>query len=104
VVPTSFPAAADGPDGAGGVPAGAAVVVGRVPGGQEADEQDGVDGFGGAEPDPLAALLAAARIQAASWRRVARSSAMTVSMKFGLPARNSWPPDLAAVMEAAAIS
>jgi hypothetical protein len=29
---------------------------------------------------------------------------MTVSMKFGLPARNSWPPDLGAVMAAAAIS
>jgi hypothetical protein len=48
--------------GAGGVPAGTAVVVGRVPAGQEPDEQDGVDGFGGVgvtEPDPLAAFLAA---------------------------------------------
>jgi hypothetical protein len=47
--------------GAGGVPAGAAVVVGRVPARQEADEPNRVDGFGGlgvAEPDPLAAFLA----------------------------------------------
>ena len=47
--------------GAGGVAAGAAVVVGWVPVG-EADEQDGVDGFGDvgvAEPDRLAAFLAA---------------------------------------------
>src|SRR5215831_18241117 len=48
--------------GAGGVAAGAAVVVGRLPAWQQADEQDRVDGFGGlsvAEPDPLAAFLAA---------------------------------------------
>jgi hypothetical protein len=45
-----------------------------------------------------------ARIHAASWRRVATSSVITVSMKFGLPARNSWPPDLGAVIAAAAIS
>ena len=46
--------------GAGGVAAGAAVVVGRVPVGQP-DEQHGVDGFGHvgvAEPDRLAAFLA----------------------------------------------
>ena len=46
--------------GAGGVAAGAAVVVGRVPVG-DADEEDGVDGFGDvgvAEPDRLAAFLA----------------------------------------------
>jgi len=48
--------------------------------------------------------LPRARIQAASWRRVAGSSAMTVSMKFDLPAKNSWPPDLGAVIAAAAIS
>ena len=48
--------------GAGGVAAGAAVVVGRVPARQQADEQDRVDRLGGvgvAEPDPLAAFLAA---------------------------------------------
>src|SRR5215471_14528995 len=48
--------------GAGGVAAGAAVVVGRVPAGQQTDEQDRVDGFGGrsvAEPDPFAAFFAA---------------------------------------------
>ena len=93
--------------GAGGVAAGAAVVVGRVPAGQEADEQDRVDGFGGvgvAEPDPLAAFLAAGPHPGGELRRVAGSSAITVSMKFGLPARNSWPPDLGAVIAAAAIS
>jgi hypothetical protein len=48
--------------GAGGVPAGAAVVVGRVPARQQPNEQDRVNGFGVvgvAEPDPLAAFLAA---------------------------------------------
>ena len=48
--------------GAGGVPAGAAVVVGRVPARQQADEQDRVEGLGGGgvpEPDPLAAFPAA---------------------------------------------
>jgi hypothetical protein len=47
--------------GAGGVAAGAAVVVGWVPVG-EADEQNGVDGVGDirfAEPDGLAAFFAA---------------------------------------------
>ena len=33
--------------GAGGVSAGTAVVVGRVPAWQQADERDGVDGVGG---------------------------------------------------------
>jgi len=93
--------------GADGIPAGAAVVVGRVPVREQADEQDRVDRFGGvgvAEPDPLRRSLPRARIQAASWRRVATSSVMTVSMKFGFPARNSWPPDLGAVIAAAAMS
>ena len=47
--------------GAGGVPAGAAVVVRRVPAWQQADEQDGVDFLGGVgvpEPDSLRRLLA----------------------------------------------
>jgi hypothetical protein len=48
--------------------------------------------------------LPRARIQDASWARVAGSSAITVSIKFGLPARNNWPPDLAAVIAPAAMS
>jgi hypothetical protein len=35
---------------------------------------------------------------------VSTSSTITVSMRFGLPARNSWPPDFGAVMAAAAIT
>jgi len=44
-----------------------------------------------------------ARIQVASSTRVAGSSMITVSRTAGLPARNNWPPDLGAVIAAAAM-
>ena len=74
--------------GAGGVAAGAAVVVGWVPVGQP-DEQHRVDGFGDvgvAEPDRLPALLAAGPQPAGQLRGASSaSSTMTVSMKRCLP-------------------
>jgi hypothetical protein len=92
--------------GAGGVAAGAGVVVGRVPTSQP-DEQHGVDSFGDvgvAEPDRSRRSAPRARIHSARSWRVSWSSTMTVSVNSGLPCRNSWPPDLGAVIAAAAMS
>ena len=75
--------------------------------GDQADEQDGVNGVGGvglAEPDPLGAFLAAGPHPAgelASGGGVVDDHGFR---KSGLPATNSCPPDLGAVIAAAAIS
>ena len=83
--------------GAGGVAAGAAVVVGRVPVG-EPDEQDGVDGFGDvgvAEPDRLAAFLATGPHPAGERVGACRaSSTITVSMNRCLPWQEQLPAGL----------
>ena len=92
--------------GAGGVAAGAAVVVGWVPVG-EADEQHGVDGFGDvgvAEPDRLAAFLAAGAHPVGELVQgvvVVDDDGLDEEV---LARRNSWPPDLGAVIAAAAMS
>lgn len=89
--------------GAGRIPAGAAVVVGRIPVGK-ADEQHCIDGIGdvGVGNQMVSRRsLPRARIHADMRSRVGRSSTMTVSMKRCLPCMKSMPPDLGAVMAAA---
>ena len=93
---------------AGGVSTGATVVVGWVPVG-EADEQDGVDRFGDvgvAEPGRLAAFLATGAHPAgeAGRERVGVVDDDGLDERGACRPGTAWPPDLGAVMAAAAIS
>jgi hypothetical protein len=93
--------------GAGGIAAGTAVVVRRVPVGGQADEEDASTASAtSASRNQIFSRRSVprARIHSASWLLVSAWSRITVSINVGLPARNSWPPDLGAVMAAAAMS
>jgi hypothetical protein len=92
--------------GTGGEAAGSAVVVGRIPVARPTKRTASMASATSASRNQICSRRSfpRARIHAAKRPRVSGSSTMTVSVKLGFPAKKSWPPDLGAVMAAAAIS